>query len=109
MRLYYLVIICMLICSSCHDDESFIREEAKKEFELKVNAFIQQHEDQCRKEALDEAEIFVDSLIARMGIQPLAEEEYQPEIPGKPEYVPVDSSVFRAREKIRPITEKKIE
>jgi hypothetical protein len=99
----------LFVSISCNDDQVFIREEAKKEFELKVNAFIKEHEDQCKKEAIDQAETFVDSLIARMGIQPLAEEEYQPEIPGKPEYVPVDSSVFRAREKIRPITEKKIE
>jgi len=109
MRYLLFTILVFIGLHSCESDNDFIREEALKEFELKASAFKKERDLLCRGEALVEAESYVDSIIARMAIQPLAEDQYQPEIPEKPQYLPVDSSVYRPPEKIKPITEPKIE
>lgn len=48
----------------------------------------------CKKAMVAKAEIYVDSILMTLEFDPLNDDMYKPELPERPFFVPVDSSVF---------------
>jgi len=58
---------------------------------------------ECKSEALRLAEVIADSLVRALQIDPLSDPLYNPEIPDRPQYIPVDTSVFDSKHSVKPI------
>ena len=81
------------------------RELALKELQIKIDLFTDKKMKECRQQAFIEAETHVDSLITELLINPLSDTLYQPDIPMKPEYIPVDNSVFKSQSSVKQVIE----
>ena len=94
-KMYVLGILFLVI--ACTNNKEAMRSAIDEEFQRQLKNFEIMKNAQCRQAALTEAEHYVDSLILSLKIKPMRDSIYNPEIPLKPEYVPVDSVVFKKR------------
>lgn len=76
-------------------------------YEDNVAELTQERKEACREEALRQAEYIADSIVASYQINPLPDTLYQPHVPVKPEFVPIDSTVFDTTRIVRPILSEK--
>lgn len=104
---YYLLYMTslLLFLSSCTNGEALNKELALKELEIKIEQYRSRKMEDCRAEAIKSAEIIVDSIIRTSTFAPIKNQKYNPTIPVKPNYVPVDSSVFKSKNSVKPISQ----
>ncbi len=90
---------------SCGISEEEFDRLVIQEYERKIELFIMEQKLLCDKEADEEAELVVDSLISLLQINPLKDSLYRPFVPPKPDYVKTDSTVVNSKQTVKPIIE----
>ena len=106
MDLHRLLIpLCLIsiIWIQCGPTDEEIENEARAIFHQKVQELRDKHTKECRKEAVRLAEIEVDSILAARAASPLNDSLYRPTVPGKPEFVPLDSAALNSKRSVKPI------
>lgn len=91
------------VFTSCDDKEALEVELANEQLKLKIELYENKKREECLKLAFQEAEAYVDSFFLQADLQPIRQMPYQPLIQKKPEFVPVDSSVFNSESYVKPI------
>lgn len=104
MRL--LLITILLCCWACNDPTVENRELAFKELEIKVDFHTNKRLEECRRDAWLDAEEYVDSIVNQLELYLIDNNVYQPTIPQKPNFVPVDSSVFNSKSSVKQVIKK---
>ena len=89
---------------SCGDDQEEQRklEWIENEVRLKAERHRKERMDECMAKILQEAEIFVDSLLANNDLFMEIVDETIPDRPEKPEFVPLDSSLLE-QHSVKPV------
>lgn len=107
IRLFHYVFGCSMIItiSSCGLSEEEINMKAEEVFKNRIEKIKKEKMAECRSEAARIAEEIVDSLIYAQQLNPLQENQYNPTIPKRPVFVPVDSAVFNSKESVKPIVQ----
>ena len=93
-RLVIIQIACFTF-SNCSGDKKKIKEEVLAELDLRIQELVDQKNLQCKEDAIAKAEEYVDSVILSLKLKPIKDSLYQPAIPDKPSFVPIDSAVFK--------------
>lgn len=104
IRLYIITCLTTLLIG-CQNGQELNKELALQELELKIELYKQRKMDDCKAEAIREAEVLVDSIIQASTFTPIKNQNYNPAIPTKPSFIPVDSSVFKSQNSVKPIRE----
>ena len=93
----------MFMISGCDESKEEIQAKVQAHYQTRVAELNAKKRAECRTEALRIAEIIADSIVYSLQINPLSDSLYQPSIPERPKYVPVDSSVFDSKHSVKPI------
>jgi hypothetical protein len=104
-RIWIGICLLLLIVVSCGDREKMIQELALQELDLKIKTHTHKKQSECGAQAIEEAEMIVDSIIRYSYFSPINKDNYNPTIPPKPAFIPVDSSVFKSENSVKPIKE----
>ncbi len=100
------IIISLIVWTSCEDPDIANRALALEEMQLKIELHTSKRMEECRKEAWLEAESYVDSIINEIEIDLIGKSVYQPIVPKKPKFTPVDSAVFNSKSSVKQILKK---
>ncbi len=90
---------------SCGPSKEELRQQAIAEMNIKIETLKTKKRQECEAQAFMEAEVFVDSIIEAMFLNPINDTLYSPPVPPKPKYVSVDSSVFNSQSSVKPVVE----
>ena len=90
---------------SCGPSSQDIRDQAHEELAIKIDLLKKKKKEECEAQAFIEAEMYVDSFIKDMLLNPIGDTLYKPPIPPKPDYISVDSSVFNSQSSVKPVIE----
>lgn len=101
----YIIIFVAILWTGCQNGQELNKELALQELELKIELYKQRKMEDCKAEAIREAEVIVDSIIQSSTFAPIKNQNYNPAIPTKPSFIPVDSSVFKSQNSVKPIKE----
>ena len=90
-------IFLQLLFTSCSGDKEEKQKEewVANEVNNKSKLYREEKITKCKNDILLEAELYVDSLIANNDLFSKIIEDSIPEIPAKPEYIPLDSVVLK--------------
>jgi hypothetical protein len=107
MKAYsYTLIAAAIFCQYACEDKSVIEFElAKEQLALRIEQYEQKKVEECHRKAFDEAELYVDSFLLQADLNPIREVPYNPAKQKKPNFIPVDSSVFNSESYVKPIKE----
>ena len=97
------IVLTVVMIGSCKPSEEEIQAQVLAQYDIKVAALKTKKHAECQVEALRLAEIIADSIVYNFQINPLSDPLYQPIIPSRPDYIPVDSSVFDSKRSVKPI------
>ncbi len=92
-RVFYWL-IASFIATSCIGDNDKMRKAMMEEYKRLRTEYESEQKESCRLSLLLLAEKSVDSIILTMQINPIRDSLYSPDVPTKPKFVPVDSTVF---------------
>lgn len=92
----------MVSCGPSKDD---LQQQAIAELNIKIETLKSKKKKECEAQAFLEAEIYVDSIIEAMFLNPINDSLYSPPVPPKPKYIQVDSSVFNSQSSVKPVVE----
>jgi len=96
-------VIAMMICMGCGIDQEEYDRLAKEEYLRKANELKKERLEICNKDADMRAEVIADSIIRQMAINPLKDEQYRPDVPPRPTYVPTDSAAINSKRSVKPL------
>lgn len=99
-----MILGCILsIFTSCGPSDEDIEREARLVYEQKVAQLKSSQAQECLEEAIQNAEILVDSILAQRAENPLIDSLYRPPAPNRPDFVPLDSSILNSKRSVKPI------
>ncbi len=102
-RSLFIIVCCAVTGISCGPSQEEINAQIIARYDMQVAQLKDKKSKECHLEALRIAEIIADSIVSGMQINPLDDDQYRPDIPLRPQYVPVDSSVFESKRSVKPI------
>jgi len=103
LKHYIWLLFISLLFIGCESSEEDIQVQVDTQYNIKVEELRAKKLLECKSEALRLAEVIADSLVRALQIDPLSDPLYNPEIPDRPQYIPVDTSVFDSKHSVKPI------
>lgn len=102
-NLLFLPLLLALLVIGCTISEEERDRLVEEEYLRKAEILQTERAEVCKKEALWRAEAIADSIIRKLRLDPLNENQYRPPVPERPEYVPTDSSAVNTKRSVKPI------
>ena len=79
---------------ACTQNDEVLRNAVLDEYRRLRGEFEVTLIEDCDAAILELAEMSVDSIILELNIDPLKDSLYNPSLPVKPEFIPIDSAIF---------------